>query len=209
MAPETAEFPERTPQSFRNLHLGHPLRRAVALLDVQKRGATRFPRLVKGLLSDAIALSSRHDELTPRTMRQYARRIERRADDVLAWRPSDEENAKLAKHLRSHRDQVFRSLYDPAIPATNNFAEQEIRGAVITRKIGGCNRSIRHAHAHALIASVAQTAHRHGLPFSDVVADWMRIRPEREPPIVPTAIGLLIRAAQAKRERGSPFRSAA
>ena len=96
------------------------------------------------------------------------------------------------------------SLYDSAIPPTNNFAEQEIRGAVITRKIGGCNRSERHAHAHAQIASVAQTAHRHGLPFSHVVADWMRIRPDREPPIIPTAIGLLVRAAEAKRSRNRP-----
>ena len=181
--------------------LGHPLRRAVELLDVQKQGAARFPHLVKGLLSDAIALSSRHHELAPSTMAEYARRIERRADAVLAWQPVDEENAKLAKHLRGHREQLFLSLYDPEIPATNNFAEQEIRGAVITRKIGGCNRSLRHAHAHAQIASVAQTAHRHGLAFSDVVADWMRIRPEREPPIVPTAIGLLMRASEAKRER--------
>lgn len=184
--------------------LGHPLRRAVELLDVQKRGAARFPHLVKGLLSDAIALSSRHGELAPSTMAEYARRIERRADDVLAWNPTDPENAKLAKHLRAHRDQLFPSLYDPAIPATNNFAEQQIRGAVITRKIGGCNRSERHAHAHAQIASVAQTAHRHGLPFSTVVADWMRIRPEREPPIIPTAIGLLMRAAEAKRSRDRP-----
>lgn len=185
--------------------LGYPLRRAVELIDVQKRGAARFPHLVKELLSDAIALASRHGELTPTTMgAEYARRIERRADDVLACHLADEENAKLAKHLRAHRDQLFPSLYDPAIPATNNFAEQEVRGAVITRKIGGCNRSLRHANAHAQIASVAQTAHRHGLPFSDVVADWMRVRPEREPPIVPTAIGLLMRAAEAKRERTRP-----
>lgn len=184
--------------------LGHPLRRAVELLDVQKRGTARFPHLVKSLLSDAIALSHRHGQLTPSTMAEYARRIERRADDVLAWQPADLENAKLAKHLRDHRDQLFPSLYDPSIPATNNFAEQEIRGAVITRKIGGCNRSLRHAHAHAEIASVAQTAHRHGLPLSHIVADWMRIRPEREPPIIPSAIALLMRAAEAKRSRERP-----
>lgn len=184
--------------------LGHPLRRAVDLLDVQKRGAARFPHLVKGLLTDAIALSHRHGELSASTMAEYARRIERRADDLLAWQPANDENARLAKHLRDHREQLFPSLYDSAIPPTNNFAEQEIRGAVITRKIGGCNRSERHAHAHAQIASVAQTAHRHGLPFSHVVADWMRIRPDREPPIIPTAIGLLVRAAEAKRSRNRP-----
>jgi hypothetical protein len=184
--------------------LGHPLRRAVELLDVQKRGTARFPLLVKDLLSDAIALASRHGELTNATMAEYARRIERRADDVLAWQPADEENRKLADHLRDHRDQLFPSLYDSAIPATNNFAEQQIRGAVITRKIGGCNRSLRHANAHAQIASVAQTAHRHGLPFSDIVADWMRIRPERSTPIIPTTLGLLMRASEAKRARVRP-----
>jgi transposase len=180
--------------------LGHPLRRAVELLEVQKRGAARFPHQIKKLLQDTIALSARHGELASSTLAEYARRIERRADDLLAWNPTDRENAKLAKHLREHRDQLFPCLYDPAIPATNNFAEQQIRGAVVTRKIGGCNRSVRHANAHAELASVAQTAHRHGLPFSDVVTDWMRIRPERDPPIIPTAIGLLANRLRRSRE---------
>jgi transposase len=119
--------------------LGHPLRRACGLLEVQKAGAARFPHAVKNLLTDTIALSHRHDELAPATMQEYARRIERRADSLLAGQPTDELNAKLAAHLSAHRDQLFRCLHDPAIPPTNNHAEHQIRGAVIVRKIGGCN----------------------------------------------------------------------
>jgi transposase len=185
--------------------LGHPLRRACELLDVQKRGAARFPHQIKNLLQDAIALSHRHGELSPSTMAEYARRIERRADTLLAWRPTDQENAKLANHLRGHRDQLFPSLYDPRIPATNNFAERELRGAVVTRKIGGCNRSWKHAEAHAILASCAQTAHRNGLNLSDFVTEWMRPYPAgRGPPIMPPAIDLFMRTVLARHRGTAP-----
>lgn len=157
--------------------LGHPLRRAVELEAEQKAGAVLFPRAVKGLLKDAIALSHRHGELAPSTMAEYARRIERRTDQLLAKNITHPDNRKLRDHLLAHRDQLFPCLYDPRVPATNNLSEQQLRGAVVTRKIGGCNRTDAHAESHAIIASVAQTAHRNGASFTDFVRDWMRIRP--------------------------------
>lgn len=181
--------------------LGHPLRRAAALVEVQKRGAARFPHAAKKLLSDTIDLSRRFGELTTSTMAEYARRIERRADTLLAWQPTDPDNAKLAAHLRNHRDQLFRCLHDSRVAATNNLAEQQLRGAVIVRKIGGCNRSPRHAGAHAILASVGQTAHRHGITLADFVADWMHVQPltRDPPPLLPTAAGLLVQAVRRSR----------
>jgi len=164
--------------------LGHLLFRAAEMAEEQTRGAVRFPRAVKALLKDAITLAHRHDELTPATHREYARRIERRADRLLAAALSHPDNRRLRNHLANHRDQLFVSLYDATVPPTNNLAEHELRGAVVTRKIGGCNRSDHHAQVHAVLASVAQTAHRNGATLAAHVADWMRIRPppRRAPP---------------------------
>lgn len=184
----------------RALCLGHPLRRACELIETNKAGAARVPHAVKRLLTDAIALSHRHDELAPSTMAEYARRIERRADELLAWRPTVADNRRLVTHLREHRDQLFRSLRDPAIPATNNFGEQQIRCAVVLRKIGGCHRSQRHADAHAVLASNAQTAHRHGLTLADLVTDWMHVEPftRGPPPFFPPAFVRLMYAAHGR-----------
>lgn len=165
--------------------LGHPLRRAREMAAEQDKGAVRFPRAVKGLLQEAIALSHRHGELAPSTMYQYARAIERRTDRLLASHLTHPDNHRLRQHLLTHRNQLFPCLYDPSVPPTNNLAEQQLRGAVVTRKIGGCNRTDEHARSHAVIASVAQTAHRNGVTLADFVRDWMRVRPPGRPSSLP------------------------
>lgn len=70
-------------------------------------------------------------------------------------------------------------------------------GAVVTRKIGGCNRTDEHARAHAIIASVAQTAHRNGHTLTDFVRDWMRIRPPPPPGMLPEMPLHLLRRSSA------------
>ncbi len=180
--------------------LGHPLRRAVEMEAEQDKGAARFPRAGKGPLKDAIALSHRHGELAPSTMCGYARGIERRADQLLASHLTHEDNRKLRDHLLAHRDQLFPSLYDPMVPATNNLAEQQLRGAVVPRKIGGCNRTDTHAQSHAIVASVAQTAHRNGLTLTDLVRDWMRVRP---PPVGDPTIAAVLSTAAPLRSHGT------
>ncbi len=122
-------------------------------------------------------------------MREYTRRIERRTDRLLRAQLTQPENRKLAEHLRKHRLQLFGSLYDPEIPPTNNLSEQQLRGAVITRKIGGCNRSHRHAGAHAIIASLAQTAHRNGRTLAHFVHH--SFRPRDGPPALDVLIPAL------------------
>lgn len=90
----------------------------------------------------------------------------RRADivqriDVLAAayvdRPAYDDAGRMARHLTKHRDHLFRFLDDPAVDATNNAAERDIRPAVITRKTGGCNRTKEGADNHAILASIVVT----------------------------------------------------
>jgi transposase len=58
-----------------------------------------------------------------------------------------------------HRDvnDLFRFVTDPEIDATNNISERELRALVIIRKISNGSRSVRGAHATAMLLSVIQT----------------------------------------------------
>lgn len=79
----------------------------------------------------------------------------------------------MRRHLRKHRDQLLVCLYEPSVEPTNNLAERELRNAVIVRKRGGCHRSDAHTQAHAVLASVAQTTHRCGVDFTNLVTVWL------------------------------------
>ena len=54
--------------------------------------------------------------------------------------------------------------YQPAVPFTNNAAEQEIRMAKIRQKISGTMRTVTGAEHFAKIRSYLQTTNKHHLP---------------------------------------------
>lgn len=165
------------PESYRRAQcLGHLIVRASELASVHKAGAARFPLAVKHFLQEMIALRDRREALAASTYDQYCRDANQRLDRLLAGHSTVEENEKLRCHMRKHRDQLLVCLADPDVSPTNNLAEQQLRGAVVIRKLGGCNRSEVHAWAHAVHASVAQTAHRQGFTFTDFARLWMRPR---------------------------------
>jgi hypothetical protein len=49
---------------------------------------------------------------------------------------------RLDNHIRAHRGEWLVFLHDPEAPPTNNHTERMLRPPVITRKVGGCNRTI-------------------------------------------------------------------
>ena len=50
-------------------------------------------------------------------------------------------SARLAKRLRKHDCAVFRFLFDPTVPPTNNLAEQSIRHSVLNQRLTQGSRS--------------------------------------------------------------------
>jgi len=64
------------------------------------------------------------------------------------------------ERLSRHRDELFTFLDRPPNPEAdwnNNFAERQIRPAVILRKNSQCNRSQRGAATQAILMSVYRT----------------------------------------------------
>lgn len=71
-------------------------------------------------------------------------------------------SATLAKRLNKHGESIFRFLFDPAVPPTNNAAEQGIRGSVIDRRITQGSRSLMGRQWNARIWTVLGTCRKQG-----------------------------------------------
>ena len=73
-------------------------------------------------------------------------------------------------------------LHDAEVPPTNNHAERMLRPAVITRKVGGCNKTLWGALVHSILASIMVTCKRQGKRFLDLARRLWR---SGETPAIP------------------------
>lgn len=161
--------------------LAHLLRRCGHLLEVATRGAVRFPRAIKALLKRALKLRDRR--LRGHGLAVALGKLQAALDRLLSGGRTHAANARLAKHLRRHRHELFTFLMYPGIEATNWPAEQAIRPAVVNRKVWGGSRTERGAHVQEILASVLATcALREQDAFSFFV-DLLR-RPAHHPPLL-------------------------
>jgi hypothetical protein len=81
----------------------------------------------------------------------------------LAQARADGEKSKsrtLARRLVKHGDAIFRFLFDPMVPPTNNAAERTVRTAVIDRRITRGSRSLTGRQWNARIWTVLDTCRK-------------------------------------------------
>jgi len=166
--------------------LEHLLRRAEALLERATRGAVRFPRKVRELLSDALDLRDRRDggAISPHGLAVARGRLEKRLDRLLEWNLSHPGNRKFQKHLAGHNDQILTFLYDPDIQATNWPAEQAIRPAVVNRKVFGGNRTVAGGHAQEILGSVFATLTKHAVDTLSFLSNIIRSPVDQRPGLI-------------------------
>ena len=91
---------------------------------------------------------------------------------------------RLVGHLCAHQGEWLQFLHHPGLPPTNNHAEQMLRPAVITRKVGGCNKNLLGALVHSILSSVMVTCHRQGKRFLDLAR---KLWQSNEPQAIPVA----------------------
>jgi transposase len=149
---------------------GHLLRRIKDLHDVVSVKEQPYLEALSTLLQEAIDLALHREQ---RTSAGYARRvqaIENRLDDWLDALPRSRslELERLDNHIRAHRGEWLVFLHDAEVPSTNNHAEQMLRPAVITRKVGGCNKTLWGALVHGVLASLMVSCKRQGKRFLDL-----------------------------------------
>jgi transposase len=157
---------------------GHLLRRCKELRDTVTTQEQPQIAALSSLLQEAIDLASRSDELTLTGYSRRVQEIENRLDDWLAAnlrRPTlSAELNRLDDHVRAHRGEWLVFLHDAEVPPTNNHAEQMLRPAVITRKVGGCNKNLLGALVHSILASLMVSCHRQGKHFLDLARQFWR-----------------------------------
>jgi transposase len=167
---------------------GHLLRRTKELVDTplsaRQQGAVET---LSALLQEAIALAQRREQLTPAGYARRVSEIDNRLEDWLTlwfgcFESLDPDVKRLLKHVANHRDEWLVFLDDPEVPATNNHAERMLRPAVITRKIGGCNKTLLGALVHSILASIMVTCHQQGQKFLDLAR---RLWSSSEPQAIP------------------------
>jgi len=167
--------------------LGHLLRRAHELEESAVGGAVHFPRQVKAIFKEALAVRDRRDagELTMQEAIEQAKILARQMIE-LACRPrKNAENERFAKHLWILQECLFTFLEFEGVDATNHKAEQAIRPATANRKVWGGNRTEAGAQAQSILMSVIRTAAQRGIEAVDFISSTMKACFGRLPQLFP------------------------
>ena len=151
------------------------LLRELEKVDQHNSSATwqAFAKTLRRLVRDGIRLRKRPD-FTPPKYRSRILRLGRRLDALTTTEPDDADARRLLKRLRRTGDHLFTFLDYPLIPFENNFAERQIRPAVILRKNSQSNRSDRGATTQAVLMSVYRTLRLRGHDPLQTIADALR-----------------------------------
>jgi transposase len=115
-----------------------------------------FAKMLRRLIRDGIRLRRRAN-FAPQLHAGLIQRIDRRLVALAEAAYVDSDASRLAKRLSRHKDSLFTFLDRPEADWQNNFAERQIRPAVILRKNSQCNRSELGAATQAVLMSVYRT----------------------------------------------------
>jgi len=126
----------------------------------RRRGSTLSPRFLAWLsarydriLAQGLAFHQAQPPLAPVTQTGEGKRrgrVRRRVGHNLLLR------------LQTHKDAVLRFLADPAVPFTNNQAEQDLRMMKVKQKISGGFRTEAGARTFVVLRTVMSTARKQG-----------------------------------------------
>jgi transposase len=156
--------------------LAHLLRRCREMVEVATRGAAVFPRKIKAILKQALAVRDRRDAglIAAATARRKAGQLQQQIVTLTAPTKTHPANERLAAHLYRHQRHLFTFLRHEGIDATNWRAEQALRPVVVNRKVWGGNRTWRGAATQGRVMSLLRTAQQHGTDAIDYLAALAR-----------------------------------
>lgn len=156
--------------------LNHLLQRCKKLLENATRGAVRFPRAVKAILKQALALRKRYlaKQISYHGLQVMRGRLTGQMRRLVVPTKSNADNERFAWHLYNNLEHLFTFLRYPHLDATNWRAEQAIRPAVVNRKVWGGNRTDNGANAQQILMSVVVTCHQNNIDPLDFISKALR-----------------------------------
>ena len=147
------------PAKMCQICLAHQIRNLQGLID--KRPHLAWAREMQTLFRKAIHLRNRQEQMTERGYKRQVAMIEQRLEQLLK-RTFKGLGRNLLDRYRKYRNSLFLFLHRTDVPAHNNACERALRPSVIHRKVLGSFRSDWGAQAYASLATVLNTAKRHG-----------------------------------------------
>lgn len=132
-----------------------------------------FAKKLRRLLRDGIRLRKR-DDFAPDMHRDRVAQLNKRLADLSAIEHEDGDAHRLTKRLRKYAEYLFTFLDYDHVPFENNFAERQIRPAVILRKNSQSNRSDQGAATQAILMSVYRTLRLRNLAPTETIADGLK-----------------------------------
>ena len=155
----------------------HHLKALSAALKSEAGKGSAYLLELRALLHTAILLKRLQDGLSESQLQTLRQSLETRFEQLLSEpRPPDDQGQqedKVRNRLRKQQDHLFTFLDYPAVDATNNLAERQLRPAVISRKLSCGNKTLKGASTWAILASLAATSQQRGDSFIEKVANAM------------------------------------
>jgi transposase len=163
--------------------LGHLLRRAHELEEFAAGYGGQFPRQVKAILKEALAVRDRREagELTVPQAVEQARLLSGRMLELVIPTRVNADNERFAKHLYNLQDSLFTFLEFEGVDATNHRAEQAVRPATANRKVWGGNRTDVGAKAQSILMSVIRTTTQRGIDTVNFISSTLKACFGRQP----------------------------
>jgi transposase len=148
-----------------------------------------FAKKLRRLLRDGMRLRRRPD-FVPGKFQSRADRLNARLAKLAAEEHLDADTRRLTKRLGKYAEFIFTFLDYADVSFENNFAERQIRPAVILRKNSQSNRSAQGAATQAVLMSVYRTLKLRGLDPTKAIADALRnyVATAQLPPLPDTDI---------------------
>jgi len=146
------------------------LKEAVKNQSPQVAAVDRWLEEVRGFFEHAMDFKKRIAALDPAHIALERQGLEVRANELFANPRGDPAQESFRNRIAKQRDHLLVFLDHPMAGATNNFAERQLRGAVIARKLSCGNKTDHGASTWQTLASLAATCHQQLKNFSDFLA---------------------------------------
>jgi transposase len=112
--------------------------------------------------------------------------LEKWLDRLLAAEQTQPGDVAIRKRIKKRRDSILTCLYEPAAEPTNNRAEQDLRPAVIARKLSCGNKTEAGKQSFEILRSIASTCCKRGHDAVSYIAGLLPMGAKARP--IPAAV---------------------
>jgi len=137
----------------------------------RNREIKAFAKKIKRFFHRGQELQEKH-----RTGDDIERPLKRLRDDTMRYADLNHRHSdlkRLAKRLHKFRGELY-TFVKTGVDPTNNFAEREIRPAVLMRKTSYGNRSDEGAETQSILMTIARTARKRQTKFVEMAAEHLQ-----------------------------------